>query len=165
MSHAVGLNEDFRDFLATLLEEQVEFVVVGAHALAAAGIVRGTKDLDVFVRASPENAPRVLAALRRFGAPLGRHGVALEDFARVGTIYQLGLPPRRIDLTTRIDGVAFDRAWAGRVEQRVDGLTLSFLGLEELVRNRRAVGRARDLADLELLREAGHPVDVRDEEG
>lgn len=157
--HPGGLNEDFRDLLAALLETKAEFVVVGAHALAAAGVVRATKDLDVFVRPSPENAPRVLAALRRFGAPLDLHGVVLEDFAREGTVYQLGLPPRRIDITTRIDAVDFPTAWAGHVEQHVEGLGLPFLALEELIRNKRATGRPRDRLDLELLREAGIDVD------
>lgn len=161
MTHPGGLNEDFRDLLAALLEEGARFVVVGAHALAAAGVVRATKDLDVLVRPDPENARKVFAALQRFGAPLALHGVATEDFTTEGTVYQMGLPPRRIDVATAIDAVDFETAWTGRAEQVVDGLRLPFLGLRELVRNKRATGRARDQFDLELMREAGIDTESR----
>ncbi len=152
MSHPGGLNDDFRDLLSALLEAGVDFLVVGAHAVAAQGHPRATKDLDVLVRPTSDNAPRVLAALGAFGAPLSLHGVRVEDFATPGTVYQLGLPPRRIDLLTRIDGVAFEEAWRGRVEQEVDGLRLPFLGRAELMRNKAVAGRPQDLADLATLR-------------
>lgn len=147
------MNEDFRDLLELLLEAGVEFVVVGAHALAAHGVARATGDIDVLVRPSAENAALVCDALRRFGAPLGIHGVRPSDFERPGTVYQLGLPPRRIDVLTAIDGVSFEQVWAGRLEAEVDGLTLPFLGRAELLSNKRASGRPKDLADLALLEE------------
>jgi len=159
MSPTATLNDDFRDLLESLLTEEADFVVVGAHALAAAGVSRATKDLDILVRPSRENAARVYAALRRFGAPLQAHGVTLDDLEKPGMVYQLGLPPRRIDITTQIEGVEFNDAWSGHIVRSIDGISLPFLGLRELVRNKRSVGRVRDLLDIELLREAGLKVD------
>jgi hypothetical protein len=101
VSVEAGLNVDFLDLLAALARERVEFLVVGAHALAAHGIPRATGDLDVWVRAERENAKRVVAALETFGAPLRAHGVSAADFELLGTVYQMGLPPRRIDVLTQ----------------------------------------------------------------
>src|SRR5262245_38326306 len=97
--------EDFVDIVACLKAEECEFIVVGAHALAAHGAPRATGDLDLFVRAEPTNAERVYRALVRFGAPVAAHHVKAEDFAKEGTVYQIGLPPRRIDILTTISGV------------------------------------------------------------
>lgn len=150
-----GLNPDFMDILVAFETEAVEFLIVGAFALAVHGAPRFTGDIDLWVRPSAENADRVRRALTTFGAPLTAHGVGASDFAVPGTVYQMGLPPRRIDVLTAIDGVAFDEAWPARVERDFGGLTLPFLGLEQLLRNKRASGRAKDLLDVELLREAG----------
>src|ERR1041384_6826048 len=125
MSPALGLNEDFLDLLRALREAEVEFVVVGAHAMAVHGVPRATGDLDVVVRSSAENAARLVVALRAFGAPLDAHGVAEADFASPGAVYQLGLPPRRIDLLTSLTGVDFEEAWAGRVDIDLGGLRVS----------------------------------------
>lgn len=148
------LNDDFLDVLAALAEAGVEFLVVGAHALAAHGIVRATGDLDVWVRASPENAVRVVVALKIFGAPLAQHAVTAEDFTRLGTVYQMGLPPRRIDVLTEISGVSFDEAWAARREIVVSEITVGFLGRTDLIKNKRAAGRDKDLADVKRLEES-----------
>jgi len=155
MSPAPGLNDDFLDLLRALVEAEVEFVVVGAHAMAVHGVPRATGDLDVVVRPSGENASRLLTALRAFGAPLDAHGVGERDFSSPGAVYQLGLPPRRIDLLTSLTGVTFDEAWAGRVELVVAGMSVSFLGRDALLRNKRATAREKDLADLRLLAGAG----------
>jgi hypothetical protein len=154
MTTTPELNEDFRDILAELVRGGVEFIVVGAHALALHGAPRATGDLDVFVRPSRENAERVMQALVRFGAPVESHGVTVNDLAREGTVYQLGLPPRRIDLLTAISGVGFEEAWAAREERDVEGLPLSFLGRAQLIANKRASARPKDLRDLEMLDEA-----------
>lgn len=146
-----ALPEDFRDLLSALLAAGVDFVVVGAHALAVHGYVRATLDLDVFVRPSPDNASRVMTALADFGAPLAAHGVTAADFTRPGTVYQIGLPPCRIDLLTAIDGVKFDDAWQTRVERDVGRLEIPFLGREALLRNKRAAGRPKDLHDVDEL--------------
>ena len=148
------MNEDYQDMLSLLLENGVAFVVVGAHALAVHGVARATGDIDLLVRPEPSNAQRLCAALDAFGAPLAAHGVSASDFTRTGTIYQLGLPPRRIDILTGIDGVSFDEAWAGREVRRIGQLEVPFLGRREMLVNKRASGRPKDLADLALLDEA-----------
>ena len=148
------LNEDFVDMLKALVAEHVEFVVVGAHALAAHGVVRSTGDLDLLVRPSAENAARVVAALKRFGAPVQAHGVSATDFAREGTVYQLGLPPSRIDLLTTISGVDFDTALAGSIRVAPGGIELRVLGKEEVRANKQASGRPKDLEDLRRLDDA-----------
>lgn len=140
---------------------RARFLVVGAYAMAAHGVPRATGDLDVWVEPSGENAPRVFEALARFGAPLRSLGVTEKDFGRPGVVCQIGLPPRRIDVTTVIDGVAFDEAWAGRLEGSLGPVRLGYIGREALVRNKEAAGRAKDLADLEALRSAGGGRGVR----
>jgi hypothetical protein len=149
------LNEDFRDLLEAFVLEGVDFVIVGAHALAVHGVPRATGDLDVLVRAGDANAARVLRALATFGAPVEQHGLTAADFAREGNVYQMGQPPRRIDVLTSIDGVDFDTVARGRVVARLEGLDLPVIGLRELRTNKRAAGRTKDLLDLALLDEAG----------
>lgn len=146
-----GLNEDFVDMLRALVESGAEFLVVGAHAMAVHGVPRATGDLDILVRPSRENATRTLAALRAFGAPVDAHGIGEDDLAAPGTVYQIGLPPRRIDILTGISGVTFDEAWRGRVTLRLPELEVPVLGRAALARNKRAAGRDKDLADLKLL--------------
>ncbi len=152
---SAALSQDFRDLLVELRGAGAEFLVVGAHALAAHGVSRATGDLDVLVRSDEENSRRVYLALGRFGAPLGAHGVRADDFARPSVVYQVGLPPTRIDVLTSISGVSFEAAWPNRVTRSIDGVELDFLGLEDLKANKLASGRTKDLLDLELLREAG----------
>lgn len=147
-----GLNDDFRDLLLALVAEGVEFVIVGAYALALHGVPRFTGDLDVFVRPSQPNSARVWSALTRFGAPLDAAGVSPSDFATPGLVYQIGLPPRRIDLLTEISGVTFEDAWATREPATLDGHRVDFIGRDTFVRNKLATGRARDLADAERLK-------------
>jgi hypothetical protein len=149
----VAVNEDFRDLLRALLEADARFLVVGAHAMAVHGVPRATGDLDVWVAADPENADLVVRALVRFGAPLATMGITRADFLREDQVVQIGLPPRRIDVLTSISGVPFAEAWEGRVAHEVAGLIVPFLGRTALVRNKRASGRAKDLADLEALGE------------
>jgi hypothetical protein len=150
------LNEDFVDMLVALGHAGVEFVVVGAHALAAHGIVRATGDIDVLVRPSPDNAERVCRALVEFGAPLAIHGVEPADFAKPGNVYQIGLPPRRIDVLTSISGVSFDEAWASRVAVRLGEIPVFVLGREAMILNKRAAARPKDLLDADALERAPH---------
>lgn len=145
------LNDDFRDMLAALAEAEVEFLVVGAHALAVHGIVRSTGDLDIFVRPSRGNARRVVEALRIFGAPLVAHGVDAADFEKVEAVYQIGLPPRRIDLLTSITGVSFDEALEHAVSVPIDERTVRVIGRAALLRNKRATGRDKDRLDADEL--------------
>lgn len=146
------MNRDFVEMLSALVEARAEFLVVGAHALAAHGVPRATGDLDIWVRNSDENADRVLRALEDFGAPL--HDLTRDDLVRPGTVFQIGVPPSRIDILTSISGVGFDEAWPNRVMIDVGKLAVPVLGRREFVVNKRAVGRPRDLSDLELLEES-----------
>jgi len=145
------VNKDFRDILALLQSEGAAFLIVGAHALAVHGYLRATGDLDLWVRPDPENAQRVWRALLRFGAPVDALNLSQADLEKPGVVFQIGLPPRRIDLLTEISGIEFAEAWTTRVMQVVDGLEVPFLGREALVRNKRASGRDKDLADLRVL--------------
>jgi hypothetical protein len=147
------VNEDFREILAALLEAGARFLVVGAHALAVHGVPRATGDLDVWVDREGDNADRVWAALVRFGAPLQAVGVSRDDLRRGDEVVQIGLPPRRIDILTSLSGVEFGDAWVERRTHEVSGMAVPFLGRASLVRNKRATGRTRDLADLEALGE------------
>ena len=151
MAKRPELNEDFVDMLGCLQRAAVEFVVVGAHALAAHGIPRSTGDIDIFVRPSAENAGRVVQALIEFGAPVAAHQVGESDFSTAGTVYQIGLPPRRIDLLTEISGVTFEEAWSSRMDAVVGGMQLPFLGRDALIKNKLAAGRGKDLLDAEAL--------------
>lgn len=144
-------SEDFVDMLRALLGAGVEFLIVGAHALAVHGVPRATLDLDIWVKSSPDNALRVIEALQAFGAPLGSHGIVATDFETPGTVYQLGLPPGRIDLLTSISGVEFDEAWPDRVEAKIGGLRVPFIGVKAQLANKRASGRDKDLVDAKLL--------------
>lgn len=148
------MTDDWFDLLAALTAGEVRFLVVGAHALAVHGVPRGTQDLDVWIDPSADNAERAWRALAAFGAPLAALGVSLDDLQRPDTVVQLGLPPDRIDLLTAITGVPeFMVAWRERVEHVVRGLCVPFLGRATLLRNKRATGRRKDLADIEALGE------------
>jgi hypothetical protein len=143
------VSQDFRDLLAEFNDHGVEFVIVGAHALAVHGCVRATKDLDVWIRPEPENAKRAIAALRKFGAPL--HDLTENDLSSPGTTFQIGLPPLRIDILTAITGVDFEEAWRGRIQTRFVDQSVAVLSKEHLLKNKRASGRKQDLADVEWL--------------
>lgn len=143
------MNPDFRDLLATFNAHGVECLVVGAHALAAHGVVRATKDLDVWVRPSDNNAPKVLRALAEFGAPL--HDLTAKDLMEPGLIFQIGVPPIRIDVITAIDGVEFSDAWPDRVQTTFAGEKVAVLSMNHLIVNKKAAGRLQDLADVEKL--------------
>jgi hypothetical protein len=150
------VHSDFSDLLSTFNAHGVEYIVVGAHALAAHGHVRATKGLDVWVKPSAENAARVLAALTSFGAPL--QDLSQQDLAGPGLIFQMGVPPVRIDVITSIDGVEFSDAWPDRIEARLGDLAVPVLSRHHLIANKKAAGRLQDLADVEWLeRTASRP--------
>ena len=149
------MNRDFVDMLSALSEVGADYLVVGAHALAAHGVPRATGDLDIWVRATPENASRVWDALRRFGAPLSELEPA--DLHEADVVFQIGVPPSRIDILTSITGVEFEAAWAERLVVEIEGLAITVLGRSALIQNKRAVGRPKDLVDVAALEEAGGP--------
>jgi hypothetical protein len=140
------LPTDFRDMLSALSDAGAEFLVVGAYAMAAHGLPRATGDLDVWVRADPANAERVLVA---FGAPTT--GLRADDFSVPDQVVQLGVSPYRVDLLTSIDGVTFGEAWPAREEVPMDGLNVPVLSRRHLVQNKRATDRPQDRIDVERL--------------
>lgn len=144
------LNEDYKDMLLCLLEEKVRFLLIGAYALAVYGYPRATKDIDFFVRATPENASNLMRALARFGAPLAN--LSASDFSTEGIVFQIGNSPRRIDILTRISGVEFEQAYAKKKIVVVGGMEIPVISLEDLIANKRTTGRTQDLADIEKLR-------------
>lgn len=148
---ASNWNADFLDLVDCMIGEKVEYVIVGAFALAAHGFPRATGDIDFFVRPSMENSARVVRALQRFGAPLSSAAVTAADFETPGLVYQIGIVPRRIDVITEISGVSFEEAFASKLVRDVDGRKVAFIGRESLIRNKRASARAKDLIDADVL--------------
>ena len=147
------MSPDFKDLLSDFNAHGVEYLIVGAYALAAHGRVRATGDLDVWVRPEPGNAKRVLSALIKFGAPLG--DLTEQDLTTPGIVYQIGVAPLRIDVLTAIDAVEFEEAWKERVVTRFADQRISVLSAAHLIRNKRAVGRPQDIADLDWLERSG----------
>ena len=146
------LNQDFRDMLLCLKEEGVEFIVVGAYALAAHGFPRATGDIDIWVRNSPDNAGKIMAALAKFGAPLAN--LTEQDFTTPDIVVQIGVQPCRIDITTGIDGIEFDEAWPNRVPITVDGLDIYVPSKGDLLKNKVASGRDKDQGDIAWLKKS-----------
>jgi hypothetical protein len=145
------VNEDFVDMLTALKNNDVEFLVVGAYALAAHGFPRATGDIDIFVNPRPDKAVKVYRALLESGAPVAAHGVTASDFEKEGTVYPIGPPPRRVDLLTSITGVDYLAAAAQALSGHVGPCAVSFIGRDALIKNKSATGRVKDMADMEQL--------------
>jgi hypothetical protein len=143
------MNQDFVDLLRAFVAHDVRFLIVGAYALALHGRPRATGDLDIWVDATPANASRVIGALTAFGAPMDQ--ISETDFSHPGAVYQLGVAPGRIDILTTLTGLAFEEAWGGRVREALGDVAVDFIGREAFIKNKRATGRTRDLADIEGL--------------
>jgi hypothetical protein len=146
--------KDQREILAAFNAHGVKYLVIGGHAVSIHADPRGTKDLDLFIKADEENSQAVFAALIEFGAPIG--GLTPDDFNdKPTTVFQMGVEPGRVDILQGIAGVTFDDAWEDRVEKLLDGNTPAHvISREHLIQNKLAVGRHQDLADVEKLREA-----------
>jgi len=140
---------DFKELLLAFNAHNVEYLIVGAHALAAHGHVRATKDLDLWVRPEKSNAERILKALSDFGAPLS--DLTADDLSRKETIFQIGLPPFRIDIISTIDGVEFEEAWPDRLETVFGGVPTFVISRHHLIMNKKTSGRLQDLADVQQL--------------
>lgn len=145
----MSLNADLREFIELLNSRGVEYVIVGAHSLAFHARPRYTGDLDVLVRPSPENAARLVSLLRDFG--FGKTDFAESDFTVPEQMIQLGRAPNRIDLLTSISDVAIEDAFRTKIATELEGLPVFILSKELLIRNKRAVGRPQDVADLKEL--------------
>lgn len=150
MSTALHMNQDFVDLLQAFAAHDVRHLVVGAYALGVHGRPRATGDLDVWIDATPENAVRVWRALESFGAPL--HQVSEAEFSRPGIIFQMGVPPGRIDVLTQLSGVSFEEAWPTRLRGPFGPMSVDYIGKDAFVRNKLATGRDKDRVDVELLR-------------
>ncbi len=147
----IELPDDFRDLLLALADAGAEFVVLGGHAVAFHGHPRATKDLDVLVRADRQNAERVYRALAAFGAPLSQFEVGEADFVTYDGVLQMGVPPLRIDVLNRADGITFDEAIADGAGFELEGRKIPVIGRPALLKNKRATGREQDLADVKAL--------------
>ncbi|MFQ5603710.1 MAG: hypothetical protein ACE5HS_10620 [bacterium] len=143
------LNQDFKEFIQSLNENDVRYLIVGGYALALHGHPRYTKDLDIWVYLNKVNAENLIKAINQFG--FGSLGLQPEDFLDPETIIQLGYPPSRIDLILALKGVDFDHCYSNKVEVQVDEILMNFIDLENFKKNKRATGRLQDLADLEKL--------------
>jgi hypothetical protein len=146
------IQPDFKELLELFNVRRVEYLIVGGYALAFHGAPRFTGDLDILVKSDPPNAHKILLALADFG--FGSLGLTPEDFIEAERVVQLGVPPVRVDLISSLTGVAWSEAWAGRDKGSLGGVPVYFLGRAQFVINKRALGRKRDLADLEALGEA-----------
>lgn len=144
-------NPHFRELLRSLNAHKVDYMIVGGYAVMKYAEPRFTKDLDIWVRSSPQNAKKLYAALAQFGAPMGSDGVTVEDLAYYGMVYQIGQPPLRIDIVSKISGVAFAEAWLRKERARMAGVNIYIIGLEDLIRNKIAAGRASDIEHLQAL--------------
>lgn len=153
-----NVSKDFEELLAFLSARKVKALVVGGYAFSFHARPRYTKDIDIWIEPAPENVERLLQALDDFG--FGSLGLKVEDLSEPGQIVQLGFPPNRIDLLTSIKGLSFEEAWQSRVEDFYGDAPVSYLGMDELIRNKKAVGRPQDRADvdvLEFFRDSGKP--------
>jgi predicted nucleotidyltransferase len=143
------LNEDYKDILHALSDEKVRFLLVGAYALAAHGYPRATMDIDIWVMPSPDNADAVLRALRRFGASL--QNLTREDLQKDGTIFQIGVSPRRIDIITSASGLQFEPVYQNSIPVNIEGIEVRIPPIDDLIVNKKATGRTKDAADVEVL--------------
>ena len=134
-----------------MADEKVRFLLIGAYALAAHGYPRATMDIDIWVMPSPDNADAVLRAVRRFGAPL--HNLTKVDLETEGTVFQIGVAPRRIDIITAASGLNFEEAESRATTVDIEGITVRIPSIADLIRNKRASGRTKDIADAEALEE------------
>ena len=143
------INKDFKEFIQLLNQNNVKYLVVGGYAVAFHGHPRYTKDLDVWIWINELNAVNLIRSLKEFG--FQSLELKPEDFLKPGYIIQLGYPPNRIDLITEVQGVDFNTCFESRVETKIEGVMISFIDLENLKKNKKAVGRHQDLADVENL--------------
>ncbi len=144
------LSKDLREFVELLNANKVEYLVVGAFALAFHGVPRYTADLDLLVRPTTENGAGLLRALNEFG--FGKLGLTVDDFSSTEKVIQLGVSPNRIDLLTSLSGLTFEEAWSSREAGDLDGVAVAFIGKSALIRNKEKTGRARDIGDAEELK-------------
>ncbi len=145
------VQKDFKEFLELLNAHEVEFMIVGGYALAFHGAPRYTGDIDVFVKLDRPNALRIINSLEEFG--FSSLELSIDDFQKEDNVVQLGLPPVRIDIITSISGVSWEQAYASRVPGKYGDVPVYYIGKDQYVVNKKATGRAKDIADIEALGE------------
>lgn len=145
----MGIPNDWKEFIELLNSNEVDYLIVGAHALGYHGVPRLTQDIDFFVRSTRKNGERIIKSLAEFGFQF--KNLDASDFTRPDRYILLGKPPNRIDLITGVSGVDFDRAWNRRVEGSIGGVPVAFIGLDDFIANKRASGRPKDLGDIDEL--------------
>ena len=147
----MAIHQDLKELLSLLNAHDVDYVIIGGHAVAFHGYPRFTKDLDIYLRPTFENGKKIVAVLRAFG--FGSLKIEANDFANEDTVLQLGRPPNRVDLTTMADGIRYDNIFPNAVDGNIDGIIVHMIGLEDLLKNKQAAGRPQDLADAAALRD------------
>jgi len=145
-------NPHYKELLQLLNEFEVEYLIVGGFAVMKYGEPRYTKDLDVWVNNSAENSARVVAALRKFGAPIEHDHITAETFTNKQVVYQIGVAPVRVDILTEVTGVEFRNAWESKVSSTFSGVAVNFISLDHLIANKQALGRTSDVNDLKQSR-------------
>ena len=143
------MNADYIDMLKCLNKAGVDYILVGGWAVNMYGYIRATVDLDVWILADADNAKKVYSAVAEFGAPVAE--MKPEDFAEYGMIFQIGVAPCRVDIISKISGVSYADAVTRAVPKTIDGIPVRIISLEDLIANKKASGRAKDLADVEVL--------------
>jgi len=143
------LNKDYKEMLQLLLEEQVDFMIVGAYALGTHGYPRATGDIDIWVKPSKPNSRKVYKALARFGAPLDQ--IQIDDFSAEGIVFQIGVAPRRIDILTQATGLTYEEADEDKITVEIEGLKIPVISLGKFIKNKMAMGRDKDKLDVETL--------------
>ena len=150
-ANAMEIPNDFKELLELFNSHKVEYLIVGGYALAFHGAPRVTGDIDLFVRPTRENAERILAALAEFG--FGSLDLSVEELTKPGMVVQLGVPPVRIDIITRVSGVSWEKADADKVPGRYSETPVHFISRDDFIANKKATGRLKDAADIEALGE------------
>ncbi len=148
-SNDIVMEQDYKDLINIFIKENVQFLLVGGYAVGLHGYPRPTKDLDLWVYANPENASLIVKSLAKFGAPM--QGISTHDFETEGTVFQIGVEPVRIDVITRIAGIKFEEAIQNVKMMKIEELNIPTISLQDLIKNKKASGRHRDLNDVESL--------------
>jgi hypothetical protein len=143
------LNPDFKEFVKLLIENKVEYLIVGGYAVGVHGYPRYTGDLDIWINSTTENAKRAQVCVKDFG--FSSYNLSVADFTKPGNIVQLGYPPVRIDIINQVDGVTFDECFKNKKDVTADDLTLYFIGYDDLLKNKKKTSRPRDIDDIENL--------------
>ena len=144
------MNSDFKELLKIFADNQVKYLIIGGYAVAKHAEPRYTKDLDIWISNSRENAEQVFQSLKEFTAPLT--DITVEDFTIPTLVFQIGIEPSRIDILMGLKELDFDECWKRRATSVIGDLELHFISLDDLIFNKTLAGRPQDLRDVEILK-------------